>query len=138
MVTEGFDPLDLSDLFDFAVQSSNKGGSEQSSDSVDVSVDWRLPSKVDLSKVSTSLPRGIPPFKHTANLSPTQTSPKSLIPSTAHETLELLVDDISRDPRLICVLDHPGRYAQFKHYLQSGCFNESFAKRMTLKDSRAL
>ena len=137
----GIDPSSLNDLFDYVQQNSNIFFSEDALDCIESKLHWKLPSRLDTSKVSVSLPDGMPIYpepKYVPQSATPRTSPESPIPTSvdlSSEPVSVTIDDVSRDPRLVCVLDHPGRHAQFKHWIQQGLVDESSCKRLTLKES---
>lgn len=67
--------------------------------------------------------------------SPIQKSRTALFKNSEIAT-EILPCGDSMDPRSVCIVDHPGRHAQFKHWIQAGMISED-AKRMTMRDEAA-
>ena len=123
---QGIDPSSLNDLFDYVQQSSNVFFFDDSRDNIEVKLNWKLPSRVDTSKISSSIPEGTPSFpepKYVPQSAAPRTSPESPMPSAVDqlsESCSITLEDVTRDPRLVCVLDHPGRHAQFKHWKYMG------------------
>jgi len=77
--------------------------------------------------------------KPSAPQATSRANPDSPIDATesASSTIEIDLEDPGRDPRNICVLDHPGRHAQYKHWLQAGLLDEAGSKRLTLKEAQS-
>lgn len=48
-------------------------------------------------------------------------------------TIDLEVCGETLDPRAVCIVDHPGRHAQFKNWLQAGYLSEE-TKRISIRD----
>jgi hypothetical protein len=64
--------------------------------------------------------------------SPTQKARTSLF-NVVDQPIDILVCGESLDPRGICVLDHPGRHAHFKHWLSNGLLVDD-TRRSTLRE----
>ena len=112
------------------------------SDVLEATIDWYQPKSFINSRTNyfSSVIECIPGNESVmflnSPISPVHKARSSLFGST-----EQLVDfDLcgdNSDPRFVCVIDQPGRYAQYKHWCQSGFVNED-GKRMTQKDLASL
>ena len=163
---QAFDPDALIDLFEYverAAPASVVTNDEHKADSghradpqhpeITVTRPWRLPPRLDLYALAGSLPDHVAacpeilkPQSSTsvfdsAIFTPSSSSKEprvALRPSLSQsETLDLLIQGPSTDPRNVCVLDHPGRNSQFKHWTSFQSFDDHPPRRMLLKDELA-
>lgn len=101
---------------------------------------WRCPPIIDVGTNSQVVNNGsihlpdilIDSENRDSPQSPTQRNRVSLFGCT-DAPIDLLTSNQFVDPRSICILDHPGRNAQFKHWLSAG-FIKDDSRRATFRD----
>lgn len=110
-------------------------------DSVEATLPWSCPAPMYNQGAYTSTIRmhrkvdvGDAVTEHTPR------SPVAKHRTTLFRASEKIVDlDVateSADPRCVCVIDHPGRHAQFKHWLQVGQIGDE-VRRLTIREESA-
>ena len=110
----------------------------------DLNHSWAEPSRVDKAMVNhfsevmrlVRAPDVGPQSKDDTPGSPVQKIRTALFGNVEVVT-DIAVCDETMDPRSTCIVDHPGRHAQFKHWLQCGMISDD-TKRMTIRDEASL
>lgn len=136
--------VDLSQLLAFADAVGDSWGSDSPTHTDwELTQAWYIPQKVtgahlsEFARIIRSVqPSDTGPQSYTDSPdSPMQKSRTALFKNSEIAT-EILPCGDSMDPRSVCIVDHPGRHAQFKHWMQAGMISED-GKRMTMRDEAA-
>ena len=131
--------LDEGDLDDFSGQEIVRQSSESQP------VKWRCPPILDVERNSQGIDHGslfdtpdtfVEPAARNSPHSPTQRNRVSLF-GDSDVPKDLLTSTEFIDPRGLYILDHPGRNAQFKHWLSGGLITDD-SRRATFREESAL
>jgi hypothetical protein len=130
--------LDEGDLDDFSGQEIVRQSSESQP------VKWRCPPILDVERNSQGIDHGslfdtpdtfVEPAARNSPHSPTQRNRVSLF-GDSDVPKDLLTSTEFIDPRGLYILDHPGRNAQFKHWLSGGLITDD-SRRATFREESA-